>query len=553
MNNKIVKAICLIVLGLFVFNLAAVSISYADRTPVEDQSTKTYFQILNYSIQATRTLLIEWGIPHEHYAWKLLENASNIEKELLISQITDDTLLRKHFQEAMNYIHSAISLASYQYLDKPHYETVKEFMMLNQDINVLNEIIKSLKFKLLNLNQSTSLNNSKAEQYLSQIEEISAQLKSLQQYLGIALSSPNDFNKTYFLHEVNRIKELVKALNDELNKIHIMRTKERINNRINVRLKELNDNIDKIKKDLSILNKLGIPLVEYVVGQQINNLTNAINEVNTAINELRNLSDVEHIRRVSRINEITEVLYLRIRDINTTIKHIPKFVDAMYSRVAEINEISERLARRLENNGGIPPSIGERLNQMLKIRNQLTYLSNELMKKLLTNTGGINEVLNRFEGTIREGRGLGRDIRESLHPSNQFSKELLPLIEDLERSLNDTLESVGGLDEVFKIVRNERTSYVRSLINMNVRILEDLKLCAIDAGTKELIDNAIFSLMESLRSFDSGDLSNAKNYLNNALNTAVMLKGRFPYIHELRVNDLIRYIDLASGTFQTSN
>ncbi|MEM2157627.1 MAG: hypothetical protein QXO72_01270, partial [Sulfolobales archaeon] len=232
---------------------------------------------------------------------------------------------------------------------------------------------------------------------------------------------------------------------------------------------------------------------------------------------MRNLSDVEHIRRVSRINEITEVLYLRIRDINTTIKHIPKFVDAMYSRVAEINEISERLARRLENNGRIPPSIGERLNQMLKIRNQLTYLSNELMKKLLTNTGGINEVLNRFEGTIREGRGLGRDIRESLHPSNQFSKELLPLIEDLERSLNDTLESVGGLGEAFKIVRNERTSYVRSLINMNVRILEDLKLCAIDAGTKELIDNAIFSLMESLRSFDSGDLSNAKNYLNNAL------------------------------------
>lgn len=509
----------------------------------------TYSEILNHNIQVIKSILTKWNIPEEHYVWRVLENASLSSAEISRYEHIDREFAREKFNEAMKSIYHALSLVTEEYVGNSSLKAFREFMLRGREINALNETLQNIKLKLSILNQSSTRIS---PTLYAAIDNASLKLRSLNQYLEVGRRNITLINNTYFENELSEIKEMIRTLNSELNETQLIRTKERLFARFDDRLKNLKDKMEELKGELDTLSRLGSPLLVNSMRQRFEGLTKAMDEITISVDELKHLSNVEQIRRAPRISEVMDLLSLRMAELNTTFKYVRKAVDMIYGKVAEINETSERISKRLEHDGRIPPTARERISHMLKIASQLTYLSDELVMGMLTDVGNVSEALGRFEDVIREGRKVGKDLRDFLSPYNQFSRDLIPLIDRIEGSLNNILENISKLNEVSRIIGSGRAAQLKKLMERSIQVLNDLRLCNVDSTTSELINNASRYLSKCVEDVNAGDLNRARNSLNEALNFVTRLEGRLPHIHNLRIKDLIRYIDFALSLLQKS-
>lgn len=552
--SKTTQLVVVALLGLFIASFMKFpSISLVELHAEAGNINTTYSEVLNYNVQMVKDLLTKLKVPSTHYVWSVLENVTKISNEISQVERSDKEQAKRLFENAMNLIQYALFVTTNEPTIGTQLVSMKDLLAKSRELHALNDTLRNIMAKLLILNGTTTVADSKIKYYIALADNALDKLKSLNQYLEGKQHDSSTFNNTYFLTELNTVKEIIATLDTELTKIQLDRSKERFIIRLNDRLKVLDKNVIELRKDLNSLSKFSNPNLSHLITKRYEDLIKDVNEVNTRLEGLRNLSGIEYVRVASQIKRDVEVLNLKIAEFNTTVKYIPRVLDSIYSRVLEINETSIRVARWLGDNGKLPPTVRERLNQVLKINSQLTYLSDELTKYAIIGAGNLSEVLSRFEVMAKEGKHTGRDFRELIRAYTQISEEVTPLIDRVEGSFNNVLENIGRLNEISKTIRDEKVSQVKKLIRTSIVILNDLKLYRGNLFTMELINNVSLLLNESLDDVNSGNLNDAINTLNKALNILINLRGRLTNTQSFMVKDIIRYVDSAINLIYDSH
>ncbi|MCS7108521.1 MAG: hypothetical protein RMH77_02950 [Sulfolobales archaeon] len=552
--SKTTQLVVVALLGLFIASFMKFpSISLVELHAEAGNINTTYSEVLNYNVQMVKDVLTKLKVPSTHYVWSVLENVTKISNEISQVERSDKEQAKRLFENAMNLIQYALFVTTNEPTIGTQLVSMKDLLAKSRELHALNDTLRNIMAKLLILNGTTTVADSKIKYYIALADNALDKLKSLNQYLEGKQHDSSTFNNTYFLTELNTVKEIIATLDTELTKIQLDRSKERFIIRLNDRLKVLDKNVIELRKDLNSLSKFSNPNLSHLITKRYEDLIKDVNEVNTRLEGLRNLSGIEYVRVASQIKRDVEVLNLKIAEFNTTVKYIPRVLDSIYSRVLEINETSIRVARWLGDNGKLPPTVRERLNQVLKINSQLTYLSDELTKYAIIGAGNLSEVLSRFEVMAKEGKHTGRDFRELIRAYTQISEEVTPLIDRVEGSFNNVLENIGRLNEISKTIRDEKVSQVKKLIRTSIVILNDLKLYRGNLFTMELINNVSLLLNESLDDVNSGNLNDAINTLNKALNILINLRGRLTNTQSFMVKDIIRYVDSAINLIYDSH
>ncbi|MEM1680584.1 MAG: hypothetical protein QXT01_06220 [Sulfolobales archaeon] len=544
LNNKVVKMMMLL---LLVFNVMSVPAMSAEEgfPATANQGRTAYAEILNHSIRVAEEVLRMRGVPSTSEPWHLLNRTVDLVRRISEVESDEGEVIREYFLEGMNYVYSAVLLAVNTSSNNEQYMMSIEVRRGIQEIHILNETINNIKLRLSYLNRSASAQRLTINAFISVVTELTSRLNSLKKYL-VELRSEG-FNKTYVLGELNSIKEQVRTLNRELNNVQLNEVREKLKVRINERLRNFNDEVGKLSRAFEDIKKWGVPEVSEVIGTHIEEINAIINTSKHLLSLSENLSSLEYLRTASNIDSVFNSLNLSLKKLNNMLEELRRFRDLINREVVQIEEASTKLGQMLRS-GRLPPNVSEQVAEVVEISSQVVSGSTNLLRNLVVNTTSANVSLHRFESVVRKGMMHSQELRKSLVP-HQHS-EIISLINNVERSLDNMLENVNALNRTIRQINDEERMYAEKLITMSMKVLNDLSLCRTDPITKELLNNTLTSLKSALISLKAEDLETTRNSLNSALDGLKELRSRLQYPHTLRIDSLIRYLHLTLSRLQ---
>lgn len=532
----------MMVLMLLAFNTMSVLAMNVGQGPTATQDKTAYAEILNHSIHVAEEVLRRWEVPPSSDPWCLLSRAVDLLRRISEAESNDEGSAREYFLEGMNYVYSAISLAVNISLSNKQSMISIEIKRGVQETQILNETLNSIKLRLLYLNQSAPTQSLIINAYLLIVAELTSRLNSLKEYLIDVESRLESFNKTYVLSELTAIKEQVRTLGRGLNNVQLNEVRRRLEVKVNDRLRNFNEEIGKLMKTVEDIRKWGVPEVNEVVDARVDEITSIINTSKQLLSMSENLSSLEYLRTASNIDSIFNSLSLNLKNLNNMLEELRRLRDLINREAVQIEEVSTKLGQALRN-GRLPPNVHEQIAEMIKVGNQIVNESTNLLRNLAVSTPSANAFLYRFESMVKKGMMRSQELRKSLTPHHQYS-EIISLISNAEKSLNNMLENVNVLNKAVRQIDDREKAYAEKLLTTSMKVLDDLSLRRTDPTTKELLNTTSTLLRSALISLRAEDLETARNSLSSALDRLKEIKSRLPYPHTLRIDSLIRYISL---------
>ncbi len=546
MSNKGIIIICLTLLAVMI-NSTLVTTVKAQTSPTTYSAS--YAEILSHSVQVAGNILMRWGILGGD-AWELLDKARSLIVSISEVEGSDRELARKYFQEGMNYVHSAISLAAREYVGSEEFRNMVMVRKGLQEVQILNETINNVKSKLLSLNRSAALQTSVVNAYLTTIDNLIARVNSLKDYLNGVYSNLSNFNDKYVASELAGIGEQIRVLSRELSSAQLIKVRDEVTTRVKERLRDFEGRVDELRRMGEDIRAWGMLEVSRIVGMRIRGLDENISRLWQLISKLEGLDNLECLRELSNINEVLNVLNLSIDDLNNVLKEVFEVRDVISGEIARIREVSARLGLRLKEDGRLPQHVRERIAEMVRMSGQILNESDDVMKNLMTNTSSTDALLERFEAMVRDSWRYSQELRRSLGMHDQH-RDIIPLVDDVEKSLDGMLRKVSMFNGVARKIRDDKKVYVEKLITTSMKTLEGLNLLKADPAAKKLLNDTLTLLREALTDLSDKDFKAAMKSLKLALNNAEELSNRLPYPHNLRISSLVGYLRLTLNELQS--
>ncbi len=546
MKNVKRTTMCLILLASLVISLSQVAVASAQQTPPLSGGGRDYSEIINHSIQVVDKLLTKWGTPPDSEARRALKNASN--SLIAVSRAEDVEIAREYFLEGMSHIHSAVSLAARDYVGSEEFRMMVEIMKSFQEVEALNETLRNLELRLLRMGEASMLQQPTVDSYLSIINNLSVALTGLREHLNAAVANPNNYDRDYISNELNRVREQVRKLSRELSDVHIIEVREKFKARINERLNNLSRDIDGLRRKAEELRKWGVPSIARVADERVKGLAEAVSRLRQLLNVSDGFDWLDVIE-LSNVKEVLDALSLSMDNLNNLFEELHKFKESFIDEVIRIKEVSDVLERRLESDGKLSQQLRERIAEVIKVSNQIVNGGDELMKQLMSEALSARDFMKKFEIAVKDGQRRSQELRNYLGLHDKHP-DLIPLIDNVENSLNNVLRNVGKFNESIGRIEGWGYGLAEKILLSGMRDLEELNMCRADPSTKKLLNNALTLVGGALKGIKAGDLENARNYLMLALSTVEDLNDRFPHPHNLRVRSLAERIRLVLNTLQ---